>query len=307
MDSLLTAADIMVRHVLTLQPEAGVLGAVRRMLDNRITGAPVVDAAGGYLGIFSEKCAMDSLLHAAPLYQGRRAIPQLRARDIMQTNLLRLTPEMDAIAAIDLLLLHRISGAPVVDGSGAFLGIFSEKTSMSVLLGAAYYGLPDGSVEAFMDSDPGRVITDEELDLLEIAKVFVETPYRRLLVLRDGRVAGLIGRRDVLGAALKLARDYPGYLEALADGRGYSVGAAMDCHARTVPPEVDILRIAMIFQETPYRRLPVVEGPMLKGLVSRRDLLAGTRGILNPKVSRREASMLYLSAINDAPPPDVRG
>lgn len=307
METLLSAADIMVRHVLTLQPEAGVLGAVRRMLDKRITGAPVVDVAGGYLGIFSEKCAMDSLLHAAPLYTGRRPVPQLRARDIMQTNLLRLAPDMDAIAAIDLLLTHRISGAPVVDASGAFLGIFSEKTSMSVLLGAAYYGLPDASVEAFMDSDPGRVITDENVELLDIARIFVETPYRRLLVLRDGRVAGLIGRRDVLGAALKLARDYPGYLEALEDGRGYSVGATMDCHARTIPPNIDILRIANIFHDTPYRRLPVVEGRTLSGLVSRRDLLAGTRGILNPKVSRREASLLYLSAINDAPPPEVRG
>lgn len=307
MERLPVAADIMVRRVLTLPPEAGVLGAVRTMLDSRITGAPVLDASGGYLGVFSEKCAMDSLLQAAPLYEGVRPLPRLRARDFMHTHLLRLTPEMNAIEAIDLLLEHRISGAPVVDREGKFLGIFSEKTSMSVLLGAAYYGLPDASVEAFMDVDPGRVITDEEMDLLDVAKIFVETPYRRLLVLRDDRVAGLIGRRDVLGAAMRLARDFPGYLGALEDGQGYSVGAAMDCHARTIGPDLDILRIAMIFQETPYRRLPVLEGRSLSGLVSRRDLLAGTRDILNPKVARREASLLYLSAINDAPPPDVRG
>lgn len=307
MERLLTAADIMVRRVLTLQPEAGVLGAMRRLVDNRITGAPVLDASGAYLGIFSEKCAMDSLLHAAPLYKGRLSVRQVRARDIMQTNVLRLTPTMDAIDAIDLLLTNRISGAPVVDASGAFLGIFSEKTSMSVLLGAAYYGLPDASVEAFMDPDFGRVLTDEDMDLFEIAKIFVDTPYRRLMVVRDGCVAGLIGRRDVLRAALKLAHDVPGYLGALEDGRGYSIGAAMDCHARTIPGELDILRIAMIFQETPYRRLPVLDGRDLIGLVSRRDLLSGTRGILKPQVSKREAALLYLSAINDAPPPEVRG
>ncbi len=39
-----------------------VLEAVQRLLKNRISGAPVVDAEGNYLGIFSEKCLLTRLL-----------------------------------------------------------------------------------------------------------------------------------------------------------------------------------------------------------------------------------------------------
>ena len=303
MDRLLTAADFMVKQVVTLRPEAGVLDGIRRLVDNGITGAPVLDAANGYLGIFSEKRAMDGILQAAEAQRGEGPGKKVVARDIMQTALLTLSPKMDAIAAIDSLLSHRISGAPVIDESGLCMGVFSEKTSMSVILGAAYESLPDTNVEAFMNVDPGRVLSDEETDLPSLAKIFLETPYRRLLVLREGKVAGMIGRRDVLRAALRLNLDVPGYLRPLQQGSGYSIGAAMDCHAAVIPSDFDILQIATIFLETPYRRLPVLEGRSLVGLVSRRDLLAAARGILNPKVERRTATPLYLSALAETRPP----
>lgn len=110
----------------------------------------------------------------------------------MQTELLPLRPEDNAIDAIAVLLAHRISGAPVVGASGVFLGSFSEKTAMSVLLGAAYDRLPDPTVGAFMDADPGRIIRDRNMNLLSICDIFLTTPYRRLLVLDGGRVVGLI-------------------------------------------------------------------------------------------------------------------
>ena len=55
----------------------------------------------------------------------------------MVRKLVTLTPESDVFEAIGQLLKNRISGAPVVDPEGNFLGIFSEKTSMQVLISAA--------------------------------------------------------------------------------------------------------------------------------------------------------------------------
>ena len=57
-----TAKDFMVTRLVTLSPELDVFDAVRLLLKNRISGAPVVDAKGHYLGIFSEKCCMQILL-----------------------------------------------------------------------------------------------------------------------------------------------------------------------------------------------------------------------------------------------------
>jgi CBS domain-containing protein len=125
------------------------------------------------------------------------------ARDIMATKLVTLIPNMDVFEAIGLLLKHKISGAPVVDGDSKLLGVFSEKCSMSVLVEAAYDQLPTTELYAFMDTDV-RTVT-EDTDLLTIAQTFRNTTYRRLPVLRDGKLVGQVSRRDVLRAAHKLS------------------------------------------------------------------------------------------------------
>lgn len=125
------------------------------------------------------------------------------AKDIMVTRLVTLSPRMDVFEAIGLLIKHRISGAPVVEDDRTFLGVFSEKCSMSVLVEAAYDPLPTTEVVTFMDADARTV--SEETDLLTIAQIFRNTSFRRLPVLRDGKLLGQISRRDVLNAAHKLS------------------------------------------------------------------------------------------------------
>jgi CBS domain-containing protein len=100
-----------------------------------------------------------------------------------------------------MLLRSRISGAPVVGADGTFLGVFSEKCSMQVLLDAAYDSLPSNEVRAFMDTDARTIKADT--DLLTVAQVFLLTTYRRLPVIDDeGRLIGQVSRRDVLQAAM---------------------------------------------------------------------------------------------------------
>ncbi|EAQ79802.1 CBS domain-containing protein [Blastopirellula marina] len=125
------------------------------------------------------------------------------ARDFMATKLITLRAEDDALEAVRKLLHYRISGAPVVDEAGQYLGVFSEKTSMSFLLDAMYEQLPSNEVRAFMNTDPHRTI-EEETDLLQCIQIFKNTEYRRLPVLRAGKLVGQISRRDVLNAAVKL-------------------------------------------------------------------------------------------------------
>ncbi|MFI4873806.1 MAG: CBS domain-containing protein [Blastopirellula sp. JB062] len=131
------------------------------------------------------------------------------ARDFMTTKLITLRPEDDALEAVRKLLHYRISGAPVVDATGQYLGVFSEKTSMSFLMDAMYEQLPSNQVRAFMNTDPKRTI-DEEADLLQCIQIFKNTEYRRLPVLRGGRLVGQISRRDVLNAAVKLVDSIKG-------------------------------------------------------------------------------------------------
>jgi CBS domain-containing protein len=132
---------------------------------------------------------------------------RITARDFMITKLVTLRPEMDVIRAVQLLLKNRISGAPVVDNEGNYLGIFSEKCSLNVLLDAAYEQLPSNEVRMFMDTEASTISPDTLL--LSIAQVFLLTPYRRLPVLDEGQLVGQVSRRDVLRASLDLLRKSP--------------------------------------------------------------------------------------------------
>src|SRR3974390_1681303 len=48
------AADIMTPHVITISADASIAEAIRLMLQNRISGLPVVDAGGNLMGIVTE-------------------------------------------------------------------------------------------------------------------------------------------------------------------------------------------------------------------------------------------------------------
>jgi len=121
---------------------------------------------------------------------------QITARDFMVTKLITFDPADDVLDAVQTLLRNRISGAPVVEKDRRYLGVFSEKCGMQVILDAAYDQLPVRDVRSFMDSE-AQTITPET-HLLSVAQVFLLTPYRRLPVVEDGKLIGQVSRRDVL-------------------------------------------------------------------------------------------------------------
>lgn len=310
------AEDIMVTRLVTLAPEQNALEGIRALLKHHISGAPVADSAGRYLGMYSEKCCMNLLSKAARLASERghsERIRRLRACDVMQTKLVTLSPEQDVFAAIDYLLKNRISGAPVLDENGDFVGIFSEKSSMDVLIESAYSQLPTTRVGYFMDIDRGRTIS-EHTDLLTIARIFLETPYRRLVVMSDQKVVGLISRRDILACELRVSDDIWNENSAIDDPSQSTsdtvllsggtrtkpprIHELMDVRARTIPEHLDLLSIAQLFRETPFRRFPVVRDGLLVGQVSRRDILKAANGLLAVE-SPTESHLLYLSSLKE--------
>ncbi|REJ74944.1 MAG: CBS domain-containing protein [Planctomycetota bacterium] len=292
------ARHIMVTRLVTLSPQMPVVEGVRKLLRNNITGAPVLDPYGRFLAIFAEKSCLTALVAAQQTRS--RGRPQT-ARDIMVRKLITLTPDMDVIDAIGLLLKNRISGAPVLERDGSFVGVFSERTSMQVLLDAAYDQHPTAEVGAYMNPDPDRAIS-EETPLKSILELFVETPYRRLEVMRGRKVVGQISRRDAIRAAFPMLESARGLESPQTDqpGTPYRAGAPlaeyMDADARTIDEEASLLEIAQIFLNTNHRRLPVIRDGELAGQISRRDLLSATHAMLAPP-PQQQSNLLYLSGI----------
>jgi CBS domain-containing protein len=303
------AKDIQVTKLVTLPPHADVFDAIQLLLKRHITGAPVIDETGRLLGVFSDKSCMTVL--AAALSQD---VDLPTASNVMVKRVMTVTPETDAFEAIGRLLKKGVSGAPVID-NGKFVGVFSERYAMRVLVGSAYDQLPSLDVGQHMNTDSGRTIAGD-LDMQTMVQMFVDNYFRRLCVLRNDKLVGQISRRDVIHMARKqmavtdlwrdAIRDYVGSREEYRNTprkEASMVSTFMNKTLQTINEETDFLSIAQVFLNTNNRRLPVVRGGKLIGQISRRDLLQAVYEMtaVHPK---HESPLLYLSALverGDAP------
>jgi len=124
--------------------------------------------------------------------------PSPKARDYMSTDLVAFTPDTDIHRAIGMLLKNRFSGAPVVDEQGRLVGILSSKDCLRVAFSASYHKEPGGTVSDYMSREVKTV--DAAADIVKVAEMFVKGPYRRFPVMENGRMVGLLNRRDILKA-----------------------------------------------------------------------------------------------------------
>ncbi len=125
-------------------------------------------------------------------------------KDYMARTLVTFKPDTDVLDAVKLLVEHQIAGAPVVDDSGNIIGMLSELDCMKVALHAGYHGDYGGPVADYMST--GVKTVNAEMSIVDLAQLFVDTPYRRFPVTQQNRLVGQISRRDVLRALGNLSR-----------------------------------------------------------------------------------------------------
>ena len=123
-------------------------------------------------------------------------------KEFMPRNVVTLQPDMDINDAIALLFRKKISGAPVVQDDKQLVGMLSEKDCLRTFLNGAFSSAPGGRVSKFMS---GEITTcREDDDLFKVADVFFQHSFRRLPVLKDGVLIGLVSRIHVLQGCVRL-------------------------------------------------------------------------------------------------------
>lgn len=123
----------------------------------------------------------------------------------MATQLITFKPESDISVVVNTLLDKHITGAPVLNDHKEVVGIIDDKTCLKLMVGSEYYNSPASNqpVSNYMDNVM-KTIT-EDTTISEAANIFLETKYKRLLVVNDaGKLVGQISRRDVLRAVRDL-------------------------------------------------------------------------------------------------------
>jgi CBS domain-containing protein len=142
----------------------------------------------------------------------------MRISDVMTRHVITAKPEMPIAEAVQLMLQHRISGLPVVDGEGRLVGVVTEGDFLrraetgtqrrharwlELLLGpgrlAGEFVQAHGrKVGEIMSREP--VTAREDMPLATAVALMERRRVKRLPVLRDGSLVGIVTRANLLRA-----------------------------------------------------------------------------------------------------------
>jgi len=151
----------------------------------------------------------------------------MHARDIMASRVVSIAPEATVLEAIELMLKNRISGVPVIDRTGALVGIVTEGDFLrraetgterkrprwlEFLLG------PNSLAKDYVRSHGRRVdevmtkelvTVGEEAPLDEVVRIMERKRVKRLPVMRGRELVGIVSRASLLHALATMSRDLP--------------------------------------------------------------------------------------------------
>lgn len=143
------------------------------------------------------------------------------AKDIMTPKVITLSPDEPLAHAVELFSNHRIGGAPVVDAHGTLVGIVTQDDILRYVASRAPYVfdlLFAGSLivpdeETFeektqavrrlhvRDAMTRRVISvAEDTPCEDVARILMTRRIKRVPVLRDGNLVGVVARGDIVRA-----------------------------------------------------------------------------------------------------------
>ena len=158
------------------------------------------------------------MLDEAPFTAG-----ELMTRDVAVVH-----PETSLLDAVKLMARRHISGMPVVDGAGAVVGMISEgdlvrwHEGLTERQGRWLDMLADGFelAPAFLQGikeqhrkvqsvmSPGATTVTEDMLARDVAHLMYSKNFKRVPVVRDGKLVGILARSDLVRAlALKLGEN----------------------------------------------------------------------------------------------------
>ncbi len=139
--------------------------------------------------------------------ENKKKIVHETASDYMTTNVITFKADQEIMDVTEKIIQKKISGAPVVNDNGEIIGVITEKDCLRVIYDEKYHNLfPNkGKVTNYMSKEV--VTVNHNIKINELASLFMKSNFRRYPVLRNGKMVGIISRRDVLKACRKIKKN----------------------------------------------------------------------------------------------------
>jgi CBS domain-containing protein len=149
----------------------------------------------------------------------------MQVKDVMTRSVISVGPDESIMKAARLMLQNRISGLPVIDKDGELMGIVTEGDFLrrgelgtqrrrpkwlEFIVGPGrlaeeYVHSTGRKIDEIMTTDP---VTASEDDTLEkVVEVMERRHVKRLPVVKNGRIVGIISRANLMHALASFARD----------------------------------------------------------------------------------------------------
>jgi len=188
------------------------------------------------------------------------------AKDIMQCGITAVGHDESVYKAIGILADNHIGGLPVVNGS-ALVGLISEKDVLELLFQTEF--LP-GLVKEYMTTDVVTFGLEDRLS--DICACLMTHSFRRVPIVHEGHLAGLITRSDLIRA--NQDRFAPPGRTARRRREDLEAQDVMKCGLLTVRKETPIHDVVNILATRHVTGLPVVDDCMRPtGIVTEKDVL----------------------------------
>jgi CBS domain-containing protein len=151
------------------------------------------------------------------------------AGDLMTRDVAVVHPETSLLEAVKLMARRRISGVPVVDDAGTIVGVLSEgdlvrwhegyterQARWLDMLAEGFHLAPafvDGireqgrKVKSVMS--PGAVTVTEDISARDVAHLMYSKNIKRVPVVRDGKLVGIVARSDLVRALAEKLSEPP--------------------------------------------------------------------------------------------------
>ncbi|MBO8180746.1 MAG: CBS domain-containing protein [Archaeoglobus sp.] len=275
--------DIATKDVFTLPPTSTLMNALKLMLKRNFRRIPIADAGTKRLeGIISATDFVNIFGGGQKfgLVKGRyggnlsAAVNEV-VETIMERNVVTIEETDSLEDAVETMFEKKVGGCPVVNKDDVVVGIITERDILKYL---GQNRTIDGVASDYMTSS---VITLRPKDSIERAmKTMIEKKLRRLPIIDDGILVGLITVREILryfgmGEAFKMLTS--GNIKDAIDKPISTILANDELlvykDILTFPKNISISQLVSSMLEKGYGVALIVENGKLEGIITERDLV----------------------------------
>ncbi len=262
-------------EVVTIPPTMPVIEAVKTMLNHGFRRIPIADAGTKHLlGIVTSNDIVDFLgggkrnLIIKNKFKGNLlAAVNGSISEIMETNVISLNVKDSLKDALNTMMKEKIGGIPITDGDGTVKAIISERDFVFLISGI----VTGKTVEGYMSK---KIVTaPSDMSIGAAARSMINHGFRRLPVLRDNVLIGIITASDImrfLGSGDMFDRLVTGNAREVFE---VSVSTLIKRDIIFTTSDVDLGEAANVMLDKDVGSLPVLEEGELKGIITERDIV----------------------------------